>query len=408
MPTTFPWNNLVKKALKCAETPFYLFSSGPVLKAKEQLRNLTLRIKHEQWLSFKTLPIRPLINIWKGQGLGIEVVSEFEFLAALKEGFRPNKIIINGPAKHTWLYNHNYEGIWVNFDSLTEVQNLAKLAARLKWNIGIRCKLNVERDPDEKSFGTQFGMVTLEILEAAKILKKHGVPIVLFHFHLGTNIRNVALYKRAIKEILKICEETNIWPRILDLGGGLACLEETGEANNREIREILKDYAKVINYVPHAIPSCREVWLENGRFITSLSTALVVKVLDIKERKDSRYLICNGGRTNHALVSDWEHRPLQIIPRRKGKSVLTTVCGNTCMAYDRLGRFLLPGNVKINDVLVWLNAGAYHLPWETQFSHGYASVLWEADKGKILIAREAENFEKWWGRWARIPGIAER
>src|SRR5207237_1269198 len=77
------------------------------------------------------------------------------------------------------------------------------------------------------------------------------------------------------------------------------------------------------------------IWMENGRFITGRSAVLVVRVRDVKERPECRYLICDGGRTNHALVSDWEPHPLFVIPERNGRPVLTTVAGPTCMALDR-------------------------------------------------------------------------
>ena len=36
-----------------------------------------------------------------------------------------------------------------------------------------------------------------------------------------------------------------------------------------------------------------------------------------------RYLICDGGRTNHALVSDWETHRLEVFPDRQGEPVLS-------------------------------------------------------------------------------------
>jgi hypothetical protein len=68
------------------------------------------------------------------------------------------------------------------------------------------------------------------------------------------------------------------------------------------------------------------------------------------------------------------------------------------MAFDRMVRKELPGTIRPGDVLAWLDAGAYHIPWETRFSHGYARVLWH-DGARIRLARERERFEDWWGQW---------
>ena len=145
-------------------------------------------------------------------------------------------------------------------------------------------------------------------------------------------------------------------------------------------------------------PGLRELWLENGRFLTARSGVLVVTVLDVKERGGLRQLICDGGRTMNALVSNWEEHALLSVPQRSGATQLTAVHGPTCMAFDQLTRRPLPRSLRPGDRLVWLDAGAYHIPWETRFSHGLAAVLWHAD-GKLTCARAAESFDAWWSQW---------
>jgi hypothetical protein len=45
-----------------------------------------------------------------------------------------------------------------------------------------------------------------------------------------------------------------------------------------------------------------------------------------------------------------------------------------------------------------MDAGAYHLPWETRFSHGLATVLWHDGKS-VKTVRPREKFADWWGQW---------
>jgi diaminopimelate decarboxylase len=133
--------------------------------------------------------------------------------------------------------------------------------------------------------------------------------------------------------------------------------------------------------------------------MTARAGALVITVLDIKERSDSRYLICDGGRTNHAFVSMWQEHEVLTIPERNGGLRPTTICGSTCTGFDRLGKQMLPNDIRIGDQLAWLNAGAYHIPWETRFSHGLATVIWQDEQGSLSLAREAEDFNAWWSQW---------
>ena len=128
---------------------------------------------------------------------------------------------------------------------------------------------------------------------------------------------------------------------------------------------------------------------------------LVVKILEVKERRGLRQLICDGGRTLHALTSLWEQHRILSLPGRTGAETLTAVHGPTCMAFDQLARIPLPRSLRPGDHLIWLDAGAYHIPWEMRFSHGHAAVLWHDEHG-LRVARERQDFASWWG-WNRLP-----
>ena len=394
------WEELIEEALESTTTPFYLSAWQPVEEALRELRVLgnTLLVRH--WLSFKTHPIAPLVRQWKTLGLGVEVVSECEFVAACHEGFAARNILINGVAKHSWLPKYGVKDIYVNFDSLAEVNNLARQALELEWRIGLRCHVAEERDQDDPRFGGQFGLNHGEIGEAVETLRRTDLSIKGLHFHLGTNLPGVEPYDRATSEIIEICKELEIEPGFIDFGGGLPVPGEPIPGNVSERRNLdLTKFHAVFTRIRDSFTSEPEIWFENGRFLTARSAILVARVLDIKERPESRYLICDGGRTNHALVSDWESHDVMTIPERSGKPILTTICGPSCMAFDRLDRRLLPSDTQIGDLVVWKNAGAYHIPWETRFSRGLAGVVWCDSNGQLAIARDAESCEQWWHQW---------
>ena len=123
---------------------------------------------------------------------------------------------------------------------------------------------------------------------------------------------------------------------------------------------------------------------------------VVVKILDVKERRGLRQLICDGGRTMNALTSLWEQHEILSVPERTGTEMLTAVHGPTCMAFDQLARIPLPRSLRAGDHR--LEARAYHIPWETRFSHGHAAVLWH-DEHRLQGAREKQSFENFWSQW---------
>jgi len=400
------WRGLLNKALLRHSTPFYLFSAEPVREALDELRVLgpeatqsraPIPIRH--WLSCKTQPVAPLLRWWQRQGRPIEVVSEFEFLAARREGFSIDSILINGPAKHHWLARHGAPRLRVNFDSLTELRALLPWAKKLHWRCGVRLRTSLEHDPENPEWPTPFGMEPTEVVKALHELHRCKVGAETLHFHLRTNVANAGIYERAIREAAEVCRSAKFTPLHLDCGGGLPP-PFTWSHDGKEFaaKFDLLELAAVFRRTLTLFPGLRELWLENGRFVLARSGVLVVKVLDVKERRGLRQLICDGGRTLNALVSNWERHRVFAIPARRGRRVVTAVHGPTCMAFDQLGRFDLPASVRVGDHLVWMDAGAYHVPWETRFSHGHTAVLWHEGR-KLAVARKRETFEEWWSPW---------
>ena len=332
------WGRLEKQSLSLAPTPFYLFSTEPISQALEELRviekGLPIPVRH--WLSCKTQPVRPLLNWWRRRGGSIEVVSEFEFLAALKEGFPPERILVNGPAKNRWLPRQSVRGILVNFDSWNEAQALLPLAKKLDWTVGVRCHTGEEFDPEHSDFPTQFGMQADEAVAALRNLKRADVRLEIIHFHLRTNVRSPQIYARAIDEVARICEMAKFNPKYLDCGGGYPPHHVVSHGGHRYDAEFdLVKLSRAYEIAARKFPDLRELWLENGRFVSARSGVLVMRVWDVKERKNLRQLICDGGRTMNALISSWEMHEIFSVPKRGGPTCLIAVCGPTCMAFDQ-------------------------------------------------------------------------
>jgi len=355
------------------------------------------KIVCRHWLSCKTQPLAPLLRWWRGQGRPVEVVSEFELQAALAEGFAPRNILANGPAKHHWLPRHELPELSVNFDSPAELAALLPLARKLNWRCGVRINTAEEFDPENPQFPTQFGFTPDEAVAALRKFVRAKVRAETVSFHLRTNVSSPQIYQRAIAEVANVCGQAKFSPRVLDLGGGIPVrqvLTRGGKVFDGAFS--LRAFAEMLRQSARLFPGLRELWLENGRFVSAGSGVLVVKILDAKERRGLRQLVCDGGRTLNALTSLWEQHKILCLPARTAIETLTAVHGPTCMAFDQLARIPLPRSLRAGDHLVWLDAGAYHLPWETRFSHGHAAVLWHDEAG-LRPARRRQTFEDFWG-----------
>jgi len=390
--------SLVLRASERFETPFFLFSHLPVLK---QLGSISQACGSRvfNWLSLKTLPLRSLLSWWLTTGLGVEVTSEYELLAAREEGFSPGRIMVNGVAKHSWNKRCWTGGLRVNFDSIREIESLASQAKSQEWRVGLRFHPNIQKDPENQSLPDQFGIPADSFVYACDLLLRRQIFPDTVHIHLRSNIPNLDYYREALDELELSLKQTNIELKCLDLGGGLP------EKGVRQLDQAwhstltLEDLSKLLALCQGMFPAVEEFILENGRFVLSECGVLVLSVIDIKEIGGVRYLICDGGRTNHALPSDWQEHEIDVLPNRSEQLIYTAVCGPTCMAYDCIARKRLPSDIRLGDKVLWFNAGAYHLSWETRFSQPLARVLWHGEQDNILEARSVEGFSEWWGRW---------
>jgi hypothetical protein len=67
---------------------------------------------------------------------------------------------------------------------------------------------------------------------------------------------------------------------------------------------------------------------------------------------------------------------------------------------------MLPESVVPGDTIIWLNAGAYHIPLETRFSFGLAPVVWFNKDDEPEVVRERETPAEWWSQWTSREGTA--
>jgi diaminopimelate decarboxylase len=400
------WSELGRQAHRVAGSPCFVFAERTAILALTTLQRLKAPVPMRHWLSFKTQPIARLVRAALEWGLGIEVASEFELAAALAAGVPPSAILVNGVGKQHWLPRYRIAGLTVHFDSPAEVHALTGMARALAWRVGIRGAIPRSTDGLVSEWD-QFGMTSQEMVEAAAVMLGAKVPVRGLHFHLHTNVAHASEYRRGLEHFQQLCMGAHLEPRYLDIGGGLPIAgerphDQSGAAGTFHIEE----FRDVLRSIPDMFPSVREIWLENGRFLTGAAGALVVTVLDKKERGGRTYLICDGGRVNHARLAAYEVHHIILEPNRGGPERETVVCGPTCGAIDRLGCWSLPTSVAPGDMIIWLNAGAYHIPLETRFSFGLAPVVWFNEHNEPQVVRERETPDEWWRQWAAPESIA--
>jgi diaminopimelate decarboxylase len=400
------WMDVLTLAANRFSTPFYLLRLPVYTRRVARLENeVTAQLNEcrlKQWYSYKTLPVPHFaLGANKECQLGVEVTSEFELKAVLAAGIASKDILVNGPCKHLWL-PRDVPNLTVAFDSAFEVQELAQVSRALNWNVGLRLSLSNQRDPDDETYPAQFGIIEEDISQAVTMLNASGNPATFVHFHLRSNI-SLKMLEAAASEAARIVSSCGnaLSVRAIDFGGGLP--EPNVLSSGRELANevTFSLYAQSIARCRKFFPTSEEVWIENGRALVGPAGALVVSVGDVKNIEGNRILLCDGGRTNNALESDWGIHTVNPLGIESSITVPTIVCGPSCMPYDWIYRGNLSSAIERGTKIAYFNAGAYHIPWETRFSRGLCTVILQDMTGALICIRQKESAEDWLNSWAQ-------
>ncbi|VAX04931.1 Diaminopimelate decarboxylase [hydrothermal vent metagenome] len=367
--------------------------------------------------SYKTNPLPRVISALHECGAYAEVISHFELWLALKLGVPGPSIIVNGPGKTREgleLAVSNQTKI-INIDGLHEIEWIADLAKKYghRQRVGVRVVTSV-------GWSAQFGLGigNGDALKAFQQLCQHEqLEPCGIHVHLGTGIRNIDIYLTAIKEVLEFASvlkrDLGIDIRYFDFGGGFGVptvrefsgVDMMMRNNDMPVRPLdteacpnISEYGKAISrlmsqYYSLTDPDVPTLIFEPGRAITSSAQILLLEVLATKAGANGvTNIIANGGK-NIAMPTGYEYHELFVASKMSApRSGRCSVFGPLCHPGDILFKLKELPAVNAGDILAIMDAGAYFVPNQMNFSNPRSSaVMLQGDKAELI--RERESFE---------------
>lgn len=367
--------------------------------------------------SYKTNPVPQVLRFLHTLGASAEVISEFELWLALKLGVAPEKIIYNGPAKtKTGLERAVSNRIkLINIDNPSEIDLIETLAEKyaVRQSVGVRVITSV-------GWSSQFGLSIRSgaAFEAFQRLKnKKNLIACGLHIHLGTGIQNVGLYLQAIREVLdfskKLRQELDLSIAYFDFGGGFGVptvrllsnidsqLIQNGYpplAMNFKHQIPVEEYAEAITdlvgrYYPPNGDEIPTIIFEPGRAITSSAQSLLLEVLAVKQGVGGvDNVILNGGKNITMPLGYEYHEIFAASKMTESPSRVYNLFGPLCHPGDIVSeRKSLPA-LAPGDILAVMDAGAYFVPNQMNFSNPRPGVVAVAS-GREELIRRAESFE---------------
>jgi diaminopimelate decarboxylase len=372
--------------------------------------------------SYKTNPLPGVLRTLHDWGAGAEVISHFELWLALRLGVPPEQVIFNGPAKtHEALALAVSRGVrLINVDNLSEIDAIEKLAAQegRTQRIGVRVVTSV-------GWSGQFGLGirqgdAREAFERARRCP-HLDPCAL-HLHLGTGIKNVEVYLRAVREVLEFADElrerAGVAIRFFDLGGGFG-IPTVRPFSSTDFRLIANGFPpglvdpdaapRIEGYAGRIVelfrqhrsgtgPEAPVLIFEPGRAVTSRSQTLLLRVVAVKAASGGRFNAILDGGKNVAMPPGFEYHEVFPASRmREARHATYDLYGPLCHPGDVVRASLRMPKLAPGDVIAVMDAGAYFVPNQMNFSNPRCGAVM-VDRGTAEWIRRHESFEDVVGR----------
>ena len=383
-----------------AATPFFRIREKDLLYDIHLLRDsLTANWgNYVMGYSVKTNSLPWLLVYLKKHGFYAEVVSETEYDLVHRLGFPDHQIIYNGPIKDRKVFEIVLlAGGYVNLDSNYEfdwMKDLSRLYPEKVFSVGLRVNCDIASlCPDEElaaAEGGRFGYCyengilqnAIEQLESLPNVKIGGL-----HLHSSTQSRTVQVYGALAGMAVQIAKEFKLSLDYVDMGGGYF----GGRDDKPDYRDYFPEIAEKLS--TYFEKEKTTLIVEPGISLISRATTFETEVIDIKEIRDTKYVVTNGSRVNlNPLVTRHNypfHTEYVSNPVNRNIEPSQWVCGATCMEYDRLFEWKYAPALVPGDKIIYDTAGGYTICLNPLFIHYFPTVIIEQEDGSIFTARDA-------------------
>jgi arginine decarboxylase len=251
--------------------------------------------------------IESLIEVSKNYNYGLEAGSKAELIIAMTKTPLGAPITVNGFKDKEMIslcfiaakMGHN---ITVTIEGLGELETIIQVNKEFNEHvetpitpkIGVRIRLHsagIGIWAKSGGYSSKFGLTSTELLEAYEMLSKHKLldKLWMIHFHIGSQMSDIAPLKKALREAGNIYAELKKRGAdalgAINIGGGLA-VEYSQHEGKQERNYSLQEFANDVVYLMQEIAKSKgvaepDIFTESGRYIAASHSVLVAPVLEL-------------------------------------------------------------------------------------------------------------------------------
>ncbi|CAL4159587.1 unnamed protein product, partial [Meganyctiphanes norvegica] len=322
----------------------------------------------------------------------VTTVSGNEVLLAMKVGYQPENILLNGNGKHRWEVELAVRhGVMLNVDSLFDAEQLVEVVEKYKKSVRVLLRVNPSLDIQDAQThphlatalkDSKFGIELQQLDQVLTVLWSSGrIQAEGVHIHVGSAITQVSIYgqmaKVAIEVINKIKNKGWLKAYIMNLGGGLAVENEEeflpthSNADKNQCFSTRNDSTsssyptaqQLVDEIREQLPEYITLILEPGRSLVASAGVVLTSVLGVKTNCGNTFVVVDAAMTEviRPALYNAVHPVFPVmLPQSQTESVSVDVVGPVCEGGDFLARRqLLPMPLPKGSGLVVCKTGAY-------------------------------------------------
>lgn len=382
-----------------------------------------------------------VLRVVREAGIDVEVNSGGELYRALRAGFRPEQIEMNGISKTAEEIAEAIEaGIYtINLDSPFELDLVERVAARVgkRANVTVRLVAGVgtrsHAGLQTALYTSKFGVSPSQAREMMRraLARPELINLVGLHIHVGSQTPDPEPYVQAFAAMWEhlwwLHRETGHRLSHINIGGGIPVnyLRDRAQAEEINVDERVMlgaslTAAEMMKWTIDAVRSSAreagaaalldelEIVMEPGRAVIADAVTLLTTVRNAKHRPETGedWILTDAGYNLmlSMVMYHWYYHAVDASRAGEPHTARYRMAGPLCDGGDVYfdlhgGRHLpdcrlLPENVQVGEVVAMLNTGAYTLSQMTAYNGRPfpATVLVEED-GSVEVIRRRDTYE---------------
>ncbi len=345
--------------------------------------------------------LKPIID-------GLDISSGGEIRQALLSGYQAEFFSFAGPGKNEDEINYSIQkGCGsISIESIDDFMRIINTSLNLKMKPNLSIRINPLKLINKFALkmggkSTQFGIDEENFKEIHKQMDKYrdNINFIGYHIYSGTQCLDAEALNENFSYIFDMLEriimEYKLFPKKINLGGGFGIPYYSGQ-NELNIEKVCAHVNKCIESYGVRF-KCNEYIIELGRYIIGEFGYYLSKILAIKESREKKFLIIDGGLHQNLSASGnlgqviKKNYKIEILNKDNSK-ISYEIAGCLCTPIDILGNNVELNKAKTGDILIFNSSGAYGYTASPLLFLGHETpreILFYNNKFEII--REAKN-----------------